>query len=240
MCYSALFLKTNRIYRIFSSAKSSISRPPLISPQSQLSILSGIMLVQILLSLAWIFGNESNIHDFHPPENGCIFKHCRHRGLPIILSLLPSAILMIFCTWYAFKTRHFPKNYNEAKDIVFTMYFTCVGWAVFMPLFLISKSQDTYIREHLMCISAILVGSITLTGLFGPKIKLLLFQSGRSRLRTKADVAGTNPVTDKLQMKIFKLDAVPTSRHGNIDSNAFVIPVIPIPSNEQVESESTL
>jgi hypothetical protein len=39
----------------------------------------------------------------------------------------PEISFQIFlCTWYAFKTRKIPENFNEAKYIGFTMYSTCI------------------------------------------------------------------------------------------------------------------
>ena len=70
-------------------------------------------------------------------------------------------MFMISCTVLAFKTRHFPKNYNEAKYIGITLYITCVAWAVFLPAyFLRSQKQIYFIREYLMCAICIVVGYI--------------------------------------------------------------------------------
>jgi hypothetical protein len=48
----------------------------------------------------------------------------------------PEISFQIFlCTWYAFKTRKIPENFNEAKYIGFTMYSTCIIWLAFIPIF---------------------------------------------------------------------------------------------------------
>uniref|UniRef100_A0A7N8YDZ1 Glutamate receptor, metabotropic 1a n=1 Tax=Mastacembelus armatus TaxID=205130 RepID=A0A7N8YDZ1_9TELE len=39
------------------------------------------------------------------------------------------------CTYYAFKTRNVPANFNEAKYIAFTMYTTCIIWLAFVPIY---------------------------------------------------------------------------------------------------------
>ena len=41
VCYSAIFTKTNRIYRIFSGCMKGNQKPAYISPKSQLVICSG-------------------------------------------------------------------------------------------------------------------------------------------------------------------------------------------------------
>lgn len=47
LSYSALFTKTNRIYRIFERGKRSVTPPPFISPTSQLVITFGLTSVQV-------------------------------------------------------------------------------------------------------------------------------------------------------------------------------------------------
>ena len=51
--------------------------------------------------------------------------HCKAGDSPIILvlNLSLSVVFMILCTVLAFKTRRFPKNYNEAKYIGMYSFF---------------------------------------------------------------------------------------------------------------------
>ena len=51
VCYSAIFTKTNRIYRIFSGCMKGNQKPAYISPKSQLAICSGKHSVQFSLNL---------------------------------------------------------------------------------------------------------------------------------------------------------------------------------------------
>ena len=46
-----------------------------------------------------------------------------------------NAILIALCTFYAFRTRKTPLNFNEAKFIGFCMYTTCVIWIAFLPVY---------------------------------------------------------------------------------------------------------
>lgn len=52
--YSAMLVKTNRIYRIFSSAKRSAKRPRLISPISQVFLTAILAGFQLLGSIVWL------------------------------------------------------------------------------------------------------------------------------------------------------------------------------------------
>ncbi|XP_065062769.1 metabotropic glutamate receptor 3-like [Rhopilema esculentum] len=225
VCYSPLFLKTNRIYRIFCNAKTSISRPPLISPQSQLLLLLFIISVQILLGVIWIVSNSPDAQPSYEPGEYVMF-HCGDEGTKMILNLLFSVIFMICCTWYAFKTRNFPKNYNESKFIGFTMYITCICWAVFMPMYFISKEDHQYTRAHLLCAIMICIGFLTLFGLFGQKIKLLMFPSlvdeNAPPVPTQASRAAADP--NKYQVQIHKIDALSMCKEPPfIHSNSVVV-----------------
>eukprot|EP00794_Sanderia_malayensis_P011799 gene11799-13020_t len=179
MCYSSLFLKTNRIYRIFRNAQTSVSRPPLISPQSQLIILFFILCGQTLLCVTLIISNKNKVEQYTPETRAYITSYCQNsKGngmVPVMLNLLLSVVFMVCATWFAFKTRNFPKNYNESKYIGITMYTTCLCWAVFLPSYIISRTNDgSFMMNHLMCVIALCIGFLNLLGLFGQKMKLLL------------------------------------------------------------------
>jgi hypothetical protein len=60
---------------------------------------------------------------------------CGISTVSLVLSLVYNMVLIFLCTWYAFKTRKIPENFNEAKYIGFTMYSTCIIWLAFIPIF---------------------------------------------------------------------------------------------------------
>ncbi|XP_057309265.1 metabotropic glutamate receptor 3-like [Hydractinia symbiolongicarpus] len=185
-CYAPLFLKTNRIYRIFRNAKTSISRPSLISPQSQLFLLLGIVFIQLLLAGVW-FASKMPAPSQVVSDKSLITLHCKGdtSSILLLLNLALSVIFMIACTILAFKTRHFPKNYNEAKFIGITLYITCVTWSIFLPTYFLATGQEeAFIKEYLMCGVCIVNGYVTLVGLFGQKIKIL-FSPTLPELNTK-------------------------------------------------------
>ena len=177
MCYAPLFLKTNRVYRIFRNAHTSITTPLLISPQSQLLILAGIIGTQILFGTVWAVyaGNKQHeIHPYIPKSRAFVVDHCGNSALPLMMNLIASFVFMIASTWFAFQTRNYPKNYNEAKYIGFTMYITCILWAVFLPTYFITKEDDSYRRQLIKAAIYILIGYTTLIGIFGRRIRMLL------------------------------------------------------------------
>lgn len=175
-CYAPLFLKTNRIYRIFFSARVSVTRPSLVSSQSQFAALFGVLAIQAIVSVVW-FTSQIPIPEADVSKDlSCVTVHCSSDANPIlmILNLSLSVLFMISCTVLAFKTRHFPKNYNEAKYIGITLYITCVIWSLFLPIFFLTRAVEyDFLREYLMCIICVLIGFVTLCGMFGPKVLMI-------------------------------------------------------------------
>lgn len=77
----------------------------------------------------------------YPNRNSAVLT-CGVGTLSILLSLGYNMVLIFLCTWYAFKTRKIPENFNEAKYIGFSMYSTCIIWLAFIPIFF--GTQDDY------------------------------------------------------------------------------------------------
>ncbi|XP_047144371.1 metabotropic glutamate receptor 3 isoform X1 [Hydra vulgaris] len=176
MCYAPLFLRASRIYRIFIHAKTSVSRPALISPQSQVFVVLGIVCVQILLASVW-FASKNPAPDYIvSPERDFMIVQCTGdaSAVAMLINLTLSVVFMVCCTILAFKTRNFPKNYNEAKFIGVTLYITCVIWSIFLPTYYLNPEKYLMFREKIVSGLCILIGYVTLIGLFGRKLRLLL------------------------------------------------------------------
>ncbi len=76
----------------------------------------------------------------HPSRDVAVLT-CGVSTLSLMISLGYNMILIFLCTWYAFKTRKIPENFNEAKYIGFTMYSTCIIWLAFIPIFFGTKDD---------------------------------------------------------------------------------------------------
>ena len=64
--YGALFIKTNRISRIFAASKKTSKRPMFISPKSQLIMCSGIVAVQVLINVIWFLVSPPKAINHYP------------------------------------------------------------------------------------------------------------------------------------------------------------------------------
>ena len=85
-------------------------------------------------SLMWLLIERPSTKEVHPQPLTAVLT-CGMSNLSLVLSLLYNMLLIILCTFYAFKTRKIPENFNEAKYIGFTMYSTCIVWLAFVAIY---------------------------------------------------------------------------------------------------------
>lgn len=173
-CYAPVLLRTNRIYRIFKAAQKSVRRPSMVSPLSQTFVALGIIGMQCLITMIWVLSKPSVAVEYYGYEDHVILE-CSTDDFSVAINLSFNVILMFISTVYAFLTRNFPRNFNEAKYIGVTMYISCSVWVVFLPCYL--NAADSIWKSYFLCSSLFLIGTVTLLGLFLPKIVLIYFGS---------------------------------------------------------------
>ena len=125
----------------------------------------------------------------YPDHRNYVLLNCHvdHSGFFLNLSL--GVLFMFGSTWYAFKTRNFPRNFNESKYIGISLYVICICWALFIPSIFVVKPSDEFVREYMISCLCIMVGFTLLSGLFIPKVKRLL----NSLTESKNNVSIENP-----------------------------------------------
>ena len=173
MCYAPLFMKINRIYRIFTSARSSVARPPLVTPRMQLLLTLALISIQLMFTALWFIAKPVRAEETYYSDREELVLECRVDELSFSVNLCYVMVLMVLCTAYAFKTRTFPKNFNESKYIGITMYITCAVWMSFFPFYLNTKYSSTHI--YLISGASVVIGLVTLIGLFAQKVYIVYF-----------------------------------------------------------------
>lgn len=176
ICYASLFIKTNRISRIFNR-KNLAKRPILILPFSQLVLVVAVVSVQVLLLLMLAFLRTPSAQLFYP-EISTVYLDCSTSKLDFGLSQVYNFILILMCTVYAFKTRKIPSNFNEAKYIAFAMYSSCVVWLAFLAVYYMEEKYDH--RPLILSASVSLIAFVLLGCLYGPKVYIILFRPHRN------------------------------------------------------------
>ena len=142
LCYAALLVRSNRIHRIFnrSLAKSS-QRPPLISPQVQIFFTCLLVCVQIIITLAWIVVEVPGVEYTYYDDTTKLT--CRYTPyIAVIVSLGYNLILLVSSTYFAFRTRKIPQNFNEARYINLTLFAVITIWFAFIPIYISVTTVD--------------------------------------------------------------------------------------------------
>uniref|UniRef100_A0A0P5A5G2 Metabotropic glutamate receptor n=1 Tax=Daphnia magna TaxID=35525 RepID=A0A0P5A5G2_9CRUS len=177
--YAALFTKTNRIARIFRGGKKSAGRPGLISPKSQLVICGGLVTVQGLILLAWLWISPSVAKHVHPTREDNLLVCSSFTDASYMMGFAYPILLILLCTVYAVVTRKIPAAFNESKYIGFTMYTTCVIWLAFVPIYF-STASHLPLRITSMSVTISLSATVTLACLFSPKLYIIIFHPERN------------------------------------------------------------
>uniref|UniRef100_A0A8C9VXH6 Metabotropic glutamate receptor 5 n=1 Tax=Scleropages formosus TaxID=113540 RepID=A0A8C9VXH6_SCLFO len=136
MCYSALVTKTNRIARILAGSKKKICtrKPRFMSAWAQVVIAFILISVQLTLEVTLLILEPPEPIKSYPSIRE-VFLICNTSNVGVVAPLGYNGLLIMSCTYYAFKTRNVPANFNEAKYIAFTMYTTCIIWLAFVPIY---------------------------------------------------------------------------------------------------------
>uniref|UniRef100_A0A3B3QPR8 Metabotropic glutamate receptor 5 n=1 Tax=Paramormyrops kingsleyae TaxID=1676925 RepID=A0A3B3QPR8_9TELE len=176
MSYSALVTKTNRIARILAGSKKKIctKKPRFMSACAQLVIAFILILLQLGIIVALFVMEPPNVvHDY--PSIREVKLICNTTNLGVVAPLGYNGLLILSCTFYAFKTRNVPANFNEAKYIAFTMYTTCIIWLAFVPIYFGSNYKIIT-----MCFSVSLSATVALGCMFVPKVYIILAKPERN------------------------------------------------------------
>ncbi|CAG13194.1 unnamed protein product [Tetraodon nigroviridis] len=176
MCYSALVTKTNRIARILAGSKKKICtrKPRFMSAWAQVVIASILISLQLSLEVTLIILEPPEPIKSYPSIRE-VFLICNTSNMGVVAPLGYNGLLIMSCTYYAFKTRNVPANFNEAKYIAFTMYTTCIIWLAFVPIYFGSNYKIITTS-----FSVSLSVTVALGCMFTPKMYIILAKPERN------------------------------------------------------------
>ncbi|KAK7891603.1 hypothetical protein WMY93_023566 [Mugilogobius chulae] len=124
-----------RIWILAGSKKKICTRKPrFMSAWAQVVIASILISLQLSLEITLIVMEPPEPVKSYPSIRE-VFLICNTSNLVVVAPLGYNGLLILSCTYYAFKTRNVPANFNEAKYIAFTMYTTCIIWLAFVPIY---------------------------------------------------------------------------------------------------------
>ena len=202
LCFSALLVKTNRIHRIFNRKTLTLQAPPLVNPQSQLFFTALLVTVQVLITIVWLVVEQPNtVFLYNDFTTQLLCSENPYIGLSVTLAY--NLLLLVVTTYFAFRTRKVPQNFNEAKFINLTVYTLCVLWLAFIPAYFVTTALQTSFHTGSLVMAIILSATVTLCCLLVPKVYFLFSRKrkGSSGYPTTMDTFGSpnNALPDKRQ-----------------------------------------
>lgn len=170
ICYAALFVKLRRIYKYTSTRENQLPKQqecaPFLYLKPYLIIAISIDVIQVLCIVLLITRNTPRSRENFYIQTGEVLLECRLSSSEFVACVAGSLILVAICTGYAFLARNLRKNFRETMYISFTTYTSNVLWLFLLVFFL--NSKDSFFRQFLIAGVSLLIGWITLLGLFAP------------------------------------------------------------------------
>ncbi|XP_074657414.1 metabotropic glutamate receptor 4-like [Tubulanus polymorphus] len=172
--YAPLLTKTSRIYIIFEYSKKAMKAPPLVGQKFQVFIASFIITIQIIISVISTAITPPDVILRMPVSViNYVEMSCAIPFEGLCAFLLYNLILVTMCSFYAFKTRKVPDNFNESRFIALCVYTTLVIWLAFISTYF--TTTKAYYQIILLSLALIFNGTVTLVFLFLPKIYAVLY-----------------------------------------------------------------
>lgn len=176
VCYSALLVKTHRIHRIFNQNSMNPSKAPLFTGRVSQVVLTLLLIsIQIAIAVVWLSVERPSTDIAYSARTA----ELRCGESPVIglsVSLGYNFLLLVLSTYFAFRARKVPENFNEAKYINVTLYTLCIVWLAFIPTYFATARLGAVFQTSSLTIAIILSATTTLACLFVPKIILLFTQ----------------------------------------------------------------
>ena len=172
ICYSAVLVKANRIFRIFNRAEASLQPPPLISPQSQVLFTGLLVAVQVAISVVWLtveHPSVSVVYSGFDAELVC-------GGSPIagfFVYLGYNFLLLGISCFYGFKSRKIPQTFNETKLINVMLFSTIILWIGLAPAYFATGIFGSIYQTLALILGIILGATIMFAILFLSKMYYL-------------------------------------------------------------------
>ena len=181
ICYSALLVKTNRVYRIFTRAQTSLQKPQLISPQSQILFTLLLISVQVVIAVVWLTVERPAVKILFSDFDGELL--CGES--PIVgffIHVAYNFILLCTCTFYGLRSRKIPQSFNETKLINFTAFSSVLLWVGLVPTYFATATVASVYQIISLVIAIITSATVMLFILFLSKVYFLI-SSKRKEMR---------------------------------------------------------
>ncbi|EDO46127.1 predicted protein, partial [Nematostella vectensis] len=184
VCISVLFLKTARIFQAFqistSCTRGNLGKQ-LLQGKYSVAAVALVNIFQGCLASMWLVIDPPTVYEDIKPQRS-IFILCKPyqqtAGYAFLMTMLLYLILLAgLSTFYAYKARKIPENFNEARGIVFALYILILSWIVYYP---VHFALDGWYVSVVSSASTLLSSYGLLICIFFPKIYVIFWHPERN------------------------------------------------------------
>ncbi|XP_065213578.1 metabotropic glutamate receptor 1-like [Planococcus citri] len=176
MIYAALLVKTNRVARLLVTPKHRFANMDLKYLSLKAQIIMTTMLIAVEILICWFAVKFQNSLEPGIGGSNLNLKRFYLDGVFLIKIFAFVALLILLCTYYAFKTRNLPENFNEAKYIGFAMYATVLTAIAFNTVYFTIDDKKILAMNVCASINTLII----LIFLFTPKLYIILWKPERN------------------------------------------------------------
>ncbi|KXJ23722.1 Extracellular calcium-sensing receptor [Exaiptasia diaphana] len=179
---SILGLKTVRIVHAFQmNTEKNFIKKLVKTASRQLFSLGVLFAIDIVLAFCWVAIDPPNLH-ISVTQDGYIFLSCedfkRKSGKVMMMCMLCYMIVIaLWSTFYSFRARNLPGNFNEAKYIAFSMYIILLSWIAYFP---VGYALQGWYVAVVSCATSLVSGYGVLGCIFFPKLYVIFMHPGKN------------------------------------------------------------
>lgn len=182
--YAAFFLaKTKAATRLLKSAVSRLK--DMREAYLQLLEVGVLLLLQTILIIAW---QETSISvaRFQNQEDNTRLLEC-YESFPVahVIAICYPIVVLVIATLLAYRERHLPDNFNEAKSISFSTLALCILLVAFIPTYRYVVGSN----QILVVAFTLFVAAFSCMGcMFIPKLYIIFFRPERNTAAAKHEM----------------------------------------------------
>lgn len=174
-----LILKTMKILSAFRiNVVAECFKKFILSAKSQTFLVLALIFIPGMFLSFWIALDAPHQERIIQPVEETVLLSCSLHQSSVGMSLqiaisVYTSFLAVVCTFYAFKARTLPENFNEARYIGFSMYILLLSSVAYYPIDIGLKGSYA---TNLTCAMTLLSSYGLLACMFGPKIYVIMRQ----------------------------------------------------------------
>ena len=169
--FSALLIRTIRIHRIFNRPLSS-QKPLCLGSLSQVVLTMALIGVQVAIVVMWLVVEHPGVRYAYDVATGEILCNLSPYSA-ISVTIGYNALLLLATTYFAFRTRKVPKNFNETRYINVTVYSLMMIWVVLLPTYFGTATLGALYQTTSLLLTIVLSASVVLGAIFVPRLVYL-------------------------------------------------------------------